>query len=245
MPTPFVLVDTDLAAATAGASVALDEDAEHHLNRVLRLRPGAELELGDGRGRTAPGRLTGAAVELMADPVHTTPPRPRLHVLQSLAKGRKVDEVVRSLTELGVDAVTLVSSARSVVRLEGGKAAKAQRRWQAVARAACEQSRRPWMPTVSGPVPLSEVLERLPRGRNGLVADVEASTPLAHAVRDGWDGEEVLAAIGPEGGWTEEEVAACRAAGLQPVSLGHTVLRTEHAGMVVAAVLAYETGRLD
>ncbi len=123
--TPFVHVAADLAAAGPGDAVPLGEDEAHHLTRVLRLRTGAEVEVADGRGRQAVGVLDAGVVVLTAAPVATPRPRPELVLAQALPKGRKLDEVVRLATELGVDRVVPVVAARSVVTLTGERAERA------------------------------------------------------------------------------------------------------------------------
>jgi 16S rRNA (uracil1498-N3)-methyltransferase len=239
---PYLHLDVALAGAAAGAHLPLDEAARHHLSRVLRLRDGAAMEVSDGRGSVAPARLAGDAVALTA-PVTTHPaPVPSLTVAQGLPRSRKLDEVVRQVTELGADRIVPVAAARSVTQLTGERADRAVDRWAAVGKAAAEQSRRPWCPEVTGVVPAATVLEVLPAGTQLLVAHVGARDPLPTVARDATT-DHLAVAIGPEGGWTEDEVTAFVDAGATPVALGPTVLRTEHAAAAALAVLAAVAGR--
>jgi 16S rRNA (uracil1498-N3)-methyltransferase len=244
MPSPFVLVPTGtLAGRGAGARVELPADARHHLSRVLRLREGAAVVVADGAGVVAAGRVAGdGVVALTEEPAAVPPPTPRVRVLQALGKGRKHDDVVRVLTELGVDAVTAVTTERTVVDLDG-KADRVRGRWEAVARSACAQARRAHLPEVDGPTPVADLLDRLGR-RPCLLAHVgETTDPLA-AAEAAHGTEEVVVAIGPEGGWTDHEVATFTAAGAIPVGLGPTVLRTEHAATVLASIVLAAAGRM-
>lgn len=245
MPAPFVLVDAgSLDGATAGTAVALPRDAAKHLRTVLRLGPGAELVAADGHGTWAAARLTDDGVEVTEDPTTDDEPRPRIHVLQGLAKGRKVDDVIRTLTELGVDAITPVAADRSVVKLTGDKVDKAAERWSAVARAASEQARRSRAPHIGRPASVAELAPGL-ADRRLVVAHVGATRPLADALSSELGAtDEVVLAVGPEGGWTDAEVDRFAAVGGTAVSLGRSVLRTEHAAPALAAITAYVLGRM-
>jgi 16S rRNA (uracil1498-N3)-methyltransferase len=239
---PFLHLDVDLAPLEPGGRVPLDGTAHHHLTRVLRLRDGAEVEVSDGRGTTAAGRLAGDEVELTVTPVAVPPPRPTLTVAQGLPRGRKLDEVVRQVTELGTDRIVPVAAARSVTRLSGDRAGRAVERWTAVARAAAEQSRRPWRVEVAPVTAAGELVDALPAGTHLLVAHVGAGTPLPAALAT-VSPDHLAVAVGPEGGWEDDEVAAMVGAGGVPVGLGPTVLRTEHAAAAAVAVLGALVGR--
>lgn len=186
------------------------------------------------------------SAELVAGPEVQQAPKPRLHVLQALPKGRKLDEVIQALVELGVERITPVVAERSVLRLTSEKRKRAHRRWRAVARAAAAQSRRAWLPVVSGPVDVEAAATSLARARvGGVAAHVGASTSLAVALAAlPADTSEVAVAIGPEGGWTEAEVDHWRRGGLEAITLGPSVLRTEHAAFGACAAIAYAVGRM-
>jgi 16S rRNA (uracil1498-N3)-methyltransferase len=245
---PFVHLDADLGRAGVGDRVALSTPERHHLTRVLRLSAGARVEITDGRGAAAEGVLAGDGVELTA-PVGREPPRtPRLVVAQALPKGRKLDEVVRQVTELGADEVIPVQAERSVARPPSERVGKLQSRAQAVARAAGEQARSPWRTTVS-PVTDTAALARVvdagspPGAREALlVAHLDApALPVVLASLAPLD--RLTIAIGPEGGWSDAEVAHLRADGAVVVGLGGTVLRTEHAAAAALAVASAVLGR--
>ena len=239
--TPYLHVDADLATVAAGTEVALDGEAWRHLRTVLRLAPGAACHVADGAGSHAPAVLTDDGICLSDDARTASAPRPRLIVAQALAQGRKFDDVVRDATELGADGFVPVTAARSVSRLDG-KADKVVARWRAVARAAAEQSRRPWRPEVAD---LTDVA--------GLAAGPDAAVPVAHPGgeplhrRGGEvaDCGEIVLAVGPEGGWTDAEIDGLVARGAHLVGLGPSVLRTEHAAAAGLAVLCAVCGRWD
>lgn len=246
MPDPFVVLDAGaLDAAGEGATVPLPRDADRHLRTVLRLSPGAPLLLADGAGASAPAQLAEDGARLTGEVELEPAPEVTIEVLQGLPKGRKLDEVVRVLTELGVDRLTPVAAERSVTRLEGAKVDKAVERWRAVARAAAEQSRRARTLVVDPPVGL----DQLPVADEGggallLVAHVGAERGLRDVLRDLDGVARVVVAVGPEGGWTDAEVARLTAVGGHLASLGRSVLRTEHAAPALAAVVSFTLGRM-
>lgn len=241
---PFVTLAAPLAGKEPGGRLPLPPDEAHHLRTVLRLRDGAELEISDGVGRTAPAVLRGDHVEVSAAPTVHAPPSPSITVVHALPKGRKLDEVVRALVELGIDRIVPVIATHSVSRPEGDRAEKATERWRAIADSAVDQARRPFRCEVTVPRLLPEVLADL-GSVSGVVGRVGSTTALRGVLSSrSWEGE-ICLAVGPEGGWAEEEVEAFVAAGLEPVSLGPTVLRTEHAAVVLASAASFALGRWE
>lgn len=242
---PFVHLDVSLATVAPGAAVGLGADDEHHLRRVLRLRDGAEVVVSDGDGHLVAGRLVPGAVELAGAVERVAPGRPRLTLVQALPKGRKLDEVVRQATELGVARIVPVAAARSVAVPRDERAGRAVERWRAVARAAAEQARQPWLPTVTAIATTVDLATALD-GASVLVADPGGTTALPVAVpADVADLDEIAVAVGPEGGWSPAELTAFTGTGARTVAMGATVLRTEHAGAAALAVLAATTGRWE
>jgi len=240
---PYVLLAPgSLDDRAAGDTVELPDTTVHHLARVLKLREGSRVEVADGAGEHAGGHLAGHAIVLDAPVRHAPVPSPAVTVWQAVGKGRKHDEVVRVLTELGVDRIIAVTTDRTVPDLSA-KAAQVRARWEAVATSACEQARRPRLPELDGPVPLRGLQETL--AAPCLVAHVGDTTdPLAAATSAVSDAAEVIVAVGPEGGWTDQEIDALVSAGAITVGLGPTVLRTEHAAAVLAGIVLAAAGRM-
>lgn len=234
---PHFLVDP---AAVDGDRAVLDGDDAHHLATVLRARPGDPVSLADGTGRryaTRVRRVDGGRVQLAVEAVTVEPPpRPSLTIVHALPKGRKLDEVVQRLSEVGVDRLVPVTSARSEVDPAPEKAAKAVRRWRAVARAAAKQSRRTRLLEVAA---VGTWAAAFPPGVPGAVCWEEATEPLRRVLP--LDAGALVLGIGPEGGLTAAEVAA---AGLPAVTLGPTILRTETAALVAATAVLTLTGRV-
>ena len=251
---PHVLVTEPLAGRVAGAVVALAEDRVHHLRRVLRLAEGDALSLTDGTGASADAQLVGDGARLSADAVVAPTSGMRLVLAQALSKGRRAEDAVRTACELGVDRLVPVVAERTQGRPDARGAEAVVERWRAVAAAALEQSRGVRLAAVDEPIATRALATRPAEvGAVRLVA-VPGAAPLpdvlrdtlAHVLsdvlRDALAGE-VVVAIGPEGGWSPQEVDGFVAAGWLPIGLGPTVLRTEHAGPAAVAVIAAAAGR--
>lgn len=225
-----------------GGEAVLRGDQARHLAVVLRARPGMAVSLADGVGARYRAQVVAAdpgEVHLaVLDREDVPATRPSLRVVHALPKGRKLDEVVEKLSEIGVDRLIPVHSARSQVRLDPAKAAKAHARWEAVALAAAKQSRRVRPLRVDPVAEWAAAFGTTP----GVVLYEEAEVALRVRLDEiGAAGaDELVLAIGPEGGLTPEEVTAC---GLPAATLGPTILRTETAALAAATATLTLLGR--
>ncbi len=236
---PYVHVDVSLAEGEPGDAIELTEAETRHLRRVLRLPDDAEVEVADGAGNEAGARLGARELVLTTEAVYRTAAQPSLWVAQALPKGRKLDDVIRQVTELGVDGIMVIAAKHSVTRLDEVKIPRARQRWEGVARAASEQARRPWRPRIVGPRGPSDLV-----GEPGtLLLAHPGGAPLPEVIVDHVQAERITVAIGPEGGWSDDEVARFEEAGAILAGLGSTVLRTEHAAAAALAVTAAGVGR--
>ena len=199
----------------------LNSDDQHHLARVLRLRAGESVSVSDGQGRWRSCRFVSADV-LEPDTEIETVDRavPEITIGFALPKGDRPEWIVQKLTEIGVDHVIVLHAERSVVRWEPDRAERNIAKLVTVAREASMQSRRVWLPTVSGPLRADQVI-----GETVSLAepDGDALTLAATTVL-----------IGPEGGWTPNELGLTAS----HVSLGTSILRVETAALVAAANLS-------
>jgi 16S rRNA (uracil1498-N3)-methyltransferase len=212
-----------------GASV-LTGDLAHHLGRVLRVRPGEPLVLGDGRGATVGATVTAVDkrdVAVDVGPVHRAAPHPLRVVLAfCVVRWQRVDWLLEHGTEVGVAAFQPLWTART--RPQGER----PERWQRIVQAAAGQCDRAWLPEVAPAAELGAFLAGpLPARR--VLASEGAPAPIA---ADAAPGELVLL-VGPEGGFDAAELAAITAAGFAPRRFGPHTLRTETAALVGAAVL--------
>jgi 16S rRNA (uracil1498-N3)-methyltransferase len=196
---------------------ALDDAATHHLRRVLRLRDGAAVSVTDGAGRWRLCRLAGESVVPDGDVRQALPAAP-VTVVVAPPKGDRLEWLVQKCTEVGVARIVLVDATHSVVRWDDARAAKQLDRLRRIAAEAAMQSRRVWLPIVDGPLPAPAVL-----------AGATVAEPGGRPVGAG----DTCIAVGPEGGWTPEEVALAG----DRVSLGPHVLRVETAAVVAATLM--------
>jgi 16S rRNA (uracil1498-N3)-methyltransferase len=226
----------DLGAAEVG----LSQSEAHHAARVLRLKPGSEVELFDGRGGRAVGRLVRSGGGKLAVAIdRRDPPQPRpqpaVHLAFSTPKGKRLDWLLEKATELGAASLSPVIFHRSVAG--GGELGEGKRgRWLAHCVAAAKQSGVDFLPELRAPAPLVEVLGRSV-GMLIVVGDPAGDArALAAAMAGQKDGQDVLLLVGPEGGLTEAERSAILAAGAVAVRVGATVLRIETAAVALLAV---------
>lgn len=214
----------------------LNREESHHAVNVLRLRPDDAVIVFDGRGHRAEALVADARkdrVSVRVDMVHTDPRLPlKLTIATAIPKGKRWQTLVEKCTELGVDAIIPILTERSVVKGEGdiGK----WRRWMVEA---AKQSRRSWIPEIVEPEPFAAVFEKA-REREALlfVADGQGESPSAYReqlLRT----PEAIALVGPEGGFTGEELAECARRGAKSICLSPFVLRIETAAATVCAIL--------
>ena len=206
----------------------LGDDDVHHMGRVLRLRAGETVVAADGRGRWASATWGGDGALRRSGPVHVEPrPEPSLTVVFAPVKGDRPEWVVQKLTELGIDRLVPLRSERSVVRWTAERQRAALERLRRVARDAAAQSRRVWLPEVADPLTFAGLVGLAVSGAPGEVA-------LAQLGGDPPTSSQHAVAVGPEGGWSDAELAS----GLPTVGLGCSVLRAETAAVVTGALLA-------
>lgn len=197
----------------------LEPDDRHHLERALRLRPGDLITVADGRGRWRPCRF-GAELEPSGEIVVEPPPAPPVTVAFTVVKGDRPEWTVQKLTELGVDVIVPMHAERSVVRWTGERADRHVARLRRVAREAAMQSRRSRLPVVEEVATFAGVVGR-PHAR--------LAAPGGRAPRGG----DAFVLIGPEGGWTDGELAS----GVPVIGLGPTILRAETAAVAAGVLL--------
>lgn len=239
--TPFVHV----GQLPERGTVVLPPEVVHHLRRVLRLADGADVVISDGAGRHAAGRLEGEAVVLAATPVLEPESAPRLVLVQAVPKGRALDDAVRLAVEVGVDAVVPFVSERGVVRPDASGARALVERARAVARAAAEQARRARVPDIDEVRDLDGLLAAIGPDDLVVVGVPGGPGPLETLAGRGGDTSRVLLVVGPEGGLTVAELERLEHRGALRMGLGPAILRSEHAGIALAAVTAALLGRSE
>ncbi len=243
----------------AGEVVTLAGPEGRHAATVRRLRPGEPVDLTDGAGWALECEVVAVRRDeidcAVRRRVEAAAPGVRLVVAQALVKGDRGERAVEMLTEVGVDEIVPFAAARSVVRWEGERGARARERWVRTAQEAAKQSHRLHWPTVAPLASLAELARRAAtattvavtlheQATHGLVGLLRERPGSDDRPGDGGMGE-ILLVVGPEGGLTDAEVDDLRTAGAAVARLGPTVLRTSTAGVVAASIVLAELGRWD
>ena len=221
----------------------LPEAESRRARTVLRLEVGDAVELFDGAGLAAPARVSAMTDVVTVDvgPVREAGRAPPLCIAQALAKGEKMELVIQKATELGAAEIVPFASARAVVKLDAAKAHERVSRWRKIAQEAARQCGRADTPEIAELATLDAVLAR--PGACGLLYEGATDVRLG-AFLDAAGDAPVTMLIGPEGGFTEDEVARSRAAGAAIVGLGARILRTETVALAALAIALHRRGEL-
>ncbi|GAC1397381.1 MAG: 16S rRNA (uracil(1498)-N(3))-methyltransferase [Vulcanimicrobiaceae bacterium] len=225
----------------------LPGDDARKLLLVLRAQTGDPVELIDSGGRVFASRLVvdGTFATLTLERELAAPEKPHLEITlaQGIPKGAKMDFVVEKATELGVARIVPFWSSRVVG--DGDRAGKVER-WRRLAKSAAQQCGRRDVPDVATPVDFATLVRSFATVELALVPwELAAAAPLRDTLPAALgDAKRVLVAIGPEGGFSEDEASQARVAGARLISLGRRILRTETAGLVACTALLYASGAL-
>ena len=221
--------------AASGGDAPLPEGTEHHLLRVLRLRPGTRVFVFDGAGREYAGRLEQPGRELrvrVGDLERAEPPAAlAVTLVVALSRRTRMEWTLEKAVELGAAAIRPVFSERARIRLDASRAARKLAHWRSLVIAAAAQSGRARLPVLREPVALDEALQDT-EAATRLLLDPGADAGLGDMAAP--DRELALLA-GPESGFSESERSAAEGAGWRPVRLGPRVLRAETAGPAALA----------
>ncbi|WP_222193268.1 16S rRNA (uracil(1498)-N(3))-methyltransferase [Modestobacter italicus] len=226
-----------------GDVLTVDGAEGRHAVDVLRLATGERVRVSDGQGLLVEGSVVaaeGSALRVQVLARHDVPaPQPEFVLVQALPKGDRGPLAVDLATELGVDRIVPWTAARCVTKWREDRVDKGLAKWRSAARAATKQARRPRVPEVTEPMSTRQVC--------GMLADVDLALVLHEQARQPFAKLDVPATgtvaviVGPEGGLTDGEVVAFRAAGAHSVRLGPEVLRTSTAGAAALAALSART----
>ncbi|MCK9195084.1 MAG: 16S rRNA (uracil(1498)-N(3))-methyltransferase [Nevskia sp.] len=222
---------------SSNTELTLPEAAARHVAQVLRMRAGEALTLFNGGGGEYDAVIETAERRVVSVRVGELRQIDRESMLavtlaQCVSKGERMDYTIQKAVELGVTTIIPLLSARSVVKLDGERWEKKLEHWRGIAVSACEQSGRTRIPTVLVPQKLAHWLDA-PDGSPRLVLAPTAAVSLTAVPA----AAAVSLLVGPEGGLSDEEIAAALRSGCTAITLGPRVLRTETAGVAALAVL--------
>ena len=223
---------------------ALDDDAANHVGRVLRMPVDSELLLFNGDGFNYPARISSSDKKRVYVIASAQQPNPvesplKIHLGQGISRGDRMDFAIQKAVELGVTEITPLFTERCGVKLDGERLAKRNEQWQKIAISACEQSGRSVVPTVHPAISLD----------SWLAEDTKELKLTLHpwakdTIKTLIPKPNIRLVIGPEGGFSELEMARTTAAGFNGIQLGPRVLRTETAALTAISALQLQFGDL-
>ena len=230
-----------------GETAVITGSDVNHISRVLRMAPGEELSLSDGEGTNYYCAITEISRDEVRLKVIGSWPSfselpVRIYLYQGLPKAGKMDTIIQKAVELGVYKIIPVQTARSVAKIEEKKEAKKQTRWQSISESAAKQAGRAIIPEVGSSLSFEEAINAC-KAHDAVLIPYEKAEGMEQArqlVRSLHGCREIGILIGPEGGFEESEVALAQSAGAHTMSLGHRILRTETAGMMVLSIIMFE-----
>ena len=230
-----------------GDRIVITGEDVNHIKNVLRMKIGEEIAVSNG----VDGREYRCEVaQLLADEVvcklrfikeNDVELPAQVYLFQGLPKADKMELIMQKAVELGAYSVIPVATRRSIVKLDDKKAAAKQNRWQGIAEAAAKQSKRKIIPKIEKVMSFAEALEMAKELEVRLIPyelaeDMSHTKEIIERIREG---QKIAIFIGPEGGFDETEIALASEVGVEPITLGKRILRTETAGMTVLAWLMY------
>ena len=230
-----------------GDRIVITGEDVNHIKNVLRMKIGEEIAVSNG----VDGREYRCEVaQLLPDEVvcklrfikeNDVELPAQVYLFQGLPKGDKMELIIQKAVELGAYSVIPVATRRSIVKLDDKKAAAKQNRWQGIAEAAAKQSKRKIIPKIEKVMSFAEALEMAKELEVRLIPyelaeDMSHTKEIIERIREG---QKIAIFIGPEGGFDETEIALASEVGVEPITLGKRILRTETAGMTVLAWLMY------
>jgi len=229
-----------------GSAIKLSEEAGQHVGVVLRMQPGEKLTLFPGDNREFDAVITSVnkkkvVVEIVSEAEISRESPLSIDLAQGISKGDRMELVVQKAVELGVHSITPVISSRCVIKLDKQRIEKKRAQWQSIAIAACEQSGRNLIPVIH-PVFTFEAYLTNSQHRFKFILEPGAEKKWRNYPLD--SGHAVSLLIGPEGGFSTEEILQARQAGFADLSLGPRVLRTETAAITAISVLQAAYGDL-
>jgi 16S rRNA (uracil1498-N3)-methyltransferase len=223
-----------------------------HIAKALRMGPGDRIILLEGKGARYQSVIESVSPQAVKVRLETPLPSPspspvRITLCQSLLKTRAMDLVIEKTSELGVWSIHPFASERTVVKLDSQKAKDRVRRWREISHSATTQSDGRAPAEIGTLLPFSDLTARYQRETALKVVfwEDEEGKDLKGFLRESSPTTEVVGMVGPEGGFTQEEIRVAQQAGFTPVSLGQRVLKAETAAITMTVIIQYEWGDLS
>ncbi len=241
MRIPRIYTSNDLCIQQ---SVPLEIKAHKHLKDVLRMSVGDIVILFNGDGKDYQGVIREITkkilrVEIIESRETANESSLSLHLLQPLCSSEKMDLCLQKVTELGVNQITPFISSRVNINISGHRLEKKMLHWQSVIQSACEQSGRSVIPIVNLPISYEDALSKSYSHSIKIIASPNANNLQAFNINSASD---CVCAIGPEGGFTQQEIQHAEQVGFQAIQIGNRILRLETAVIAAVTLCQYNWG---
>jgi len=225
----------------------IEGDEVKHVRKVLRLKKEDEIIVFDGLGKEYGGTIVEegpSSVVIKVENIFFSKRDSFLEITlaQSLLKGDKMDYLVQKATELGVKEIVPFFSSRSVPLLEKSRRLKRHHRWERIAIEASKQCGRGVVPKIESLQGYSDMLQTVPQDRLRLVLWEREGIKLKEVLERSEEKKRIFFIVGPEGGFSQEEVEEAEKAGFIPITLGNRILRAETTSLCLLSILQYERG---
>lgn len=236
-----------------GNEIIINGEDVKHISKVLRLTKGDLVEICDGKAYEFIAEINSVTKDEVIlrikdqQPLKSEPPI-EVILYQSIPKSTKMDLIIQKTTEMGIKEVIPIITDRTIVQFKDDKdKEKKTDRWQKIAIEAAKQSKRGEIPKIHYPITFKEALEHCQINNLNIIAyEKENNTGIKESIMTAKDNnsKKIGIWIGPEGGFTEKEIHAAKEQGVQAITLGPRILRTETAGFTVLSIVMYELGDL-
>jgi len=225
--------------------IILDEFSSHHALRVLRVKVDDFLILfnGDGfeyRGRVSDINKKTINIEILSKEKNNNESPININLFQSISSNEKMDMVIQKATELGVSSIQPIFTSRSTVKLSLDRIKKRLIHWRQVSISACGQSGRSKIPTIKSPIGFDRFVEGITTNSLNLLLHPDNSKESSN-LPNKYSGD-INIFIGPEGGFSQDEVLLLKKQNCINIQLGSRILRTETAPLAIIAILQYKYG---
>ncbi len=225
--------------------IRIEGNDVNHIRNVLRMTMGEKISISDSQqGKRYHCEIAGfeegcVTAKILQEQEADTELSSRFYLFQGLPKSDKMELIIQKAVELGVYEVIPVATKRAIVKLDKKKEEAKRKRWNMIAESAAKQSKRMIIPEVTGVMTFAEALQYASKLDVKLIPyELAEGMDATRAILAGVQpGQSVAIFIGPEGGFDEKEIEQAQQAGIQPITLGRRILRTETAGMAILAAL--------
>lgn len=235
-----------------GGFLSITGKEARHIVTVLRMKKGETLILMDREGQSFEATIEAVHYkEVKVRITKTIPPLPpspiEMSLAQAIIKSHPMEYLIKKVTELGIGSIHPFYSERTVIKLKPEQLKNKMDRWMEIMKSACKQCGRVTLPTLNTPLPFEELINTVPNKKTlkVLLWEDEDKADLKRLLTSMSFAPHVFAIVGPEGGFTSNEINRAREAGFQIISLGNRILRAETAAVSLISIIQYEWGDLN